>query len=267
MLGTYVEVSIQADLPFEVIADLSKKAFETIESVQDALSFHNSQSELSEINKLAHIRPLKMSKHMTNVMHFSLTLSEQSKGIFDPTVAPELIKQKLLPDHYHNAKSVHSSWENIELEKDTIHFQKPTLIDLGGIAKGYAVDKAYQTIRSHHAAKQKNSVIRVVINAGGDLIDSSWKNQKVDLRHPHTAHPYKKIQMQNLAMATTSYCYQGVGKNPLKDPLSRKPINLKGNVTIFADQCIVADSLTKIYAIDPDSLIHQTYNALPVMNQ
>lgn len=260
LLGTYVEVSITADVANQVLLEMSDAAFAEIEQIQQLMGFHDPDTELSQLNRKAHLKPCHVSPHMVKVIGQALQLSELSEGVFDITIAPELIKQGLLPEAN---QQVSGNWENIQLEDDQLYFNQPLLIDLGGIAKGYAVDCALAVC---------NLEADVVINAGGDLRMSHWQDKQVAIRHPELeSGEMISVDMQNTALATSAPYFveeqkpfgmtagikddmKGGMNNGQKSsmicPFSRQPVNYQQSVSVFAPSCMLADALTKVAVLE-----------------
>tara|TARA_B110000879_G_scaffold68076_1_gene95317 strand:- start:2197 stop:3030 length:834 start_codon:yes stop_codon:yes gene_type:complete len=263
LLGTYVSIDLSAELDFDELVRISSLGYEAITKVHNLMSYHQTDSQLSQINTKAHLAPILLNPHTEAVINFSLELAEKTNGIFDPCIALHLVKQGLLPN-YNQVLTNHSHWENILIYDHHITFSKPTHLDLGGIAKGYAVDQA-KAVMVKEFIRSKITEPHITINAGGDLTETHWQNKLINIRHPRTGAPFKKIEMLNAALATSSYCYQEKGKRPIINPISREPLNLTRSISIFSPSCMISDALTKIYALAPDSTIHQEYQAHPVI--
>lgn len=250
LLGTYVDVSIEADLDDEQLLDLSIDAFEAITRVHNRLGFHNPESELSEINRWAQSgtkEPLPISDDLRNVMSLALDLSAASDGLFDVTVAPQLVQQGSLPSMHHDAiLSGAGNWQDVHLSDDGLAFTAPVLIDLGGIAKGYAVDQAIDRV----CAQKMNVDINLNVNAGGDLYLSNWQEESVGVRYPDE--PNKHYEMPMLAPAlATSACYFSEQDSVMIHPGSGE-VRVQGySVSVFAEQCMLADALTKLAFLNP----------------
>ncbi|MEM8930475.1 MAG: FAD:protein FMN transferase, partial [Acidobacteriota bacterium] len=172
-LGTYVKIALRGASDDELI-EHSRAAFAEIERVERALSFHDPHSELSRVNREAATRPLRLSQDLRTVLDFGSRLSRSTGGLFDVTVAPELVRRGALPDHGVDV-GVQASWHDVRLEGDTVRFDRPLLIDLGGIAKGYAVDRAMAVIPPEVAA---------TVNAGGDLRMRPWRDETLAVEVP-----------------------------------------------------------------------------------
>src|SRR5690606_6452766 len=98
------------------------------------------------------------------VLRGAKEVSERSDGLFDITAGARLVTWGFLPAPVGApVPDDTASWRDIVLEDENrVRFQKPLWIDLGGIAKGYAVDRAL-------AAMGLGKDIQVCVNAGGDL--------------------------------------------------------------------------------------------------
>ncbi len=264
LLGTYVNIYLSGDLDFEELARISSLGFAKISEIQSLMSYHEPASELSFINSNAHKQAIPLHPYTEKVISFALEIAEKSDGLFDPTIAPELVKQGLLPDHQVNFTD-HSSWRNITIENHHIRFSKPTHLDLGGVAKGFAVDIARSMIEAEFNQHEIRNP-KININAGGDLSDSHWQKKLVKIRHPRTGAPTIELEMLNSCLATSSYCFQEKNKHcSIINPIFRKGHNLKKSISIFSDSCMLSDALTKVYALDPDSKIHHQFSAQPVI--
>ena len=147
-------------------------AFVEIEKIDELMSDYKSDSEISEINRDGFNRAIKVSKSTYEVLEKSIEFSELSGGAFDITVGP-------LVDLLHSAekKEVAPSEEEIAEAKLKVGYQKLKLddpnrtvkfavdgmkLDLGGVAKGYAIDRAVE-------AMQKGGAVGGMVDIGGDI--------------------------------------------------------------------------------------------------
>ena len=257
LLGTFVDISIDADVSDDCLIKTSSLAFEAIERIQNLMGFHDKNSELSMINQFAFTQDRKISSETEEVLKMSLYLSRLSNGVFDISIAPNLIDNGLLPQHGFNYNN-DASYKDILLNKNHVKFIQPLIIDLGGIAKGYAVDVAYNLIKSQLNDKIKN----FTVNAGGDLRMHEWKGQYINVAQSKNF--IKTIKMQAPAIATSANYYLE-GKSAVFNPKNDNPVELKSSVSVFANSCMLADGLTKIAAITgTNHPIFNQINALAV---
>lgn len=261
LLGTFVEIHIEADISDKRLIHVSNQAFARVREIQSAMSFHNYDSELSKINRNAYKKRVRISFSMYEVINFSKTLSEVTGGIFDITIAPRLIREKLLPKNFLHYNHI-CGHQYIDLQNHEISFTKPVLLDLGGVAKGYAVDQAYQNILNNIST---NRIKQFYINAGGDLRYYNWVNTPV-----YIANAEKKLQsytMQAASLATSSGYYNN-GISAIFDPISGQQNSNKYSISVFAEQCMHADALTKVATLDQSTFesVSQMLNAKVLIN-
>lgn len=243
-LGTYVEISVSGDVSEDELISASNAAFLKIKLVQSLMSFHDAESELTRINRYAAREPVPVSLETKFVLEQALWLSEKTDGLFDITVAPKLVASKALPNHNFDLSPT-GTWRDIIIIDNEVRFTKPLLVDLGGIAKGYAVDQAINAV---------DDSINITVNAGGDLRMRPWRGNQVEVRHPRSPHSESiQIQMKNRAVATSATYYSENGVVIVsKEPSASINPNENISVSVFAKDCLLADALTKVAYLDPD---------------
>jgi thiamine biosynthesis lipoprotein len=127
----------------------------------------------------------------------------------------------------------------------SIRFRRRLTIDLGGIAKGFAVDRAIDVL-------QASGVDAGLVNAGGDLRVFGSHNPAVRIRSPlDPSRAAGIITLKNRALATSA-TYFSRRKSPgqtcsaLIDGQTQQPLVDDVSVTVAAADCMTADALTKI---------------------
>ena len=164
-------------------SEQSENALETLQNVRDMvlrlddlLSLYKDSSELSAINRLAGNSPCQVSTETYEIFEASMHYSELTKGAFDITAGSlsllwrRRLKQRRVPGFFErNDAQRHTDFRNIVLSKDEnptsyhIFLKKPGMTaDLGGIAKGYAVDRARGLLL-------KAGIEEATINFGGTV--------------------------------------------------------------------------------------------------
>ena len=98
LLGTFVEVTVEHEDEAEAQTAI-QAAFAAIERVHSLMSFHDPESEISRLNRLALHQPVIISDETYQVLQSAKNLHERSGGIFDITVAAEFMENGLLPKH------------------------------------------------------------------------------------------------------------------------------------------------------------------------
>ena len=148
-------------------------AFRRIVALDKALSDYDPRSELSRLSAASPTEaPVSVSDDLWQVMEESARFHEISRGHFDVTVGPlttlwrQSRRSKMLPtdDQLRSALSA-VGFQHVQLDKSAqaISLQRPGMrLDLGGIAKGYAVDAALMALRKH-------KIDCALVNGGGDI--------------------------------------------------------------------------------------------------
>lgn len=242
-LGTLVEIAAHG-LDETTRHAAIDRAFARVSSIHAAMGFHDARSELSRINRDAAHDWVPLSADLARVMAAVCEFAAASDGVFDPSIAPWLVASGQLPRHPGCAHHAEPGWQAIELDGDRVRFTRPLLLDLGGIAKGYAVDAALAVLRDAGLASAR-------VNAGGDLARFGDAAAPVQVRHP--LYPTQMLQLaelQNGAVATSAGYYQN-GASPLRHPGSGAELCRHDSVSVLAPDCISADALTKIVAAEP----------------
>lgn len=243
LLGTFVEIT--ASGPEEAVVQKAvTAAFEACDRIQKLMSVHDADSEVSLLNREAAKRPVTVSRDTFTVLRRADKLAAESGGAFDYTVAPTLARWGLLPAAL---KRKHSGgWRHVLLLRERkVLFLYPVALDLGGIAKGFAVDRAVEVLRAH-------GVTAGVVNAGGDLRAFGAEATTIHLRHPGQPQQFAgQIPLQEAAFATSSPCFteaecEGERVSHLVDTLKRRAITGVISVSVRAKECWLADALTKV---------------------
>lgn len=245
-LGTYVEISVSGDVSEDELISASNAAFLKINLIQSLMSFHDDESELTRVNQYAACEPVPISLETKFVLEQALWLSEKTDGLFDITVAPKLVASNALPNHDFPLSPT-GDWRDIIIIDNEVRFKRPLLLDLGGIAKGYAVDQAINAV---------DDSINITVNAGGDLRMRPWRGYQVEVKHPRSPHSESiQIEMKNCALATSAAYYSENGALIVSKD-SNASINLEKNisVSVFAKECLLADALTKVAYLNPDMI-------------
>jgi thiamine biosynthesis lipoprotein len=251
LLGTLVEIRLDTGLATAQAQHAVQRAFAAVAEVQSLMSYHDPDSEISRINREGFERDVTVSQPTWEVLNAALQISEQSDGLFDVTVAPVLSRYGFLPHHpaHHDAEP-DADWRDIKLLPGRrVRLARRVSIDLGGIAKGYAVDRAV-------AALQECGVEAGCVNAGGDMRVFGNDSQMLHLRHPRRATALLPAGNITGAAATSAIYFSsrleaGRRVTPLVDPRNHLPCEAERSVTILADDCMTADALTKVFYADP----------------
>jgi thiamine biosynthesis lipoprotein len=224
-------------------------AFAIVERVHRLMSFHDPESEVSLLNREAHLHPIHVSDDTWRVLASAQIFSEMSQGAFDITVAPALVAWGYLPEtvNRHGPVGPYGYRQIKLLSGGRVRFLAPTLIDLGGIAKGYAVDCACEVLENF-------GITEYVVNAGGDLRVGT-RPELIQVRHPRgPGFIFPLATIQQAAVATSAAYYtakrhDGRLVHPLVTPHTGKPAGRLESVSVLARDCMTSDALTKVVAV------------------
>jgi thiamine biosynthesis lipoprotein len=211
------------------------------------MSYHDPASEVSRLNRDATRKPVAVSAWTREVLGAALDLADESNGAFDPTVAPAIHGLGFLPITPGAPRADrHASWRDIELlPRRRIRFQRALRIDLGGIAKGFAVDRAIDVLREGGCSSG-------LVNAGGDLHvfgPRDWHIGIRDVTRPTATACI--IPLRNAALATSAGYFTrrrrgGRTITALVDGRTRQPLDASLSASVIAPTALIADALTKV---------------------
>jgi FAD:protein FMN transferase len=240
LLGTLVAIRVH-DLPEPSAHCAIDIAFAEIAATHRAMSFHDPDSDVSRLNREAYCRPVPVSPHTRVVLRLALCFAEATDGVFDITTATELVRRGLLP---RPGSSFHpdpeASWRDIEFGSDgTVRFHRPLWIDLGGIAKGYAVDRAVVCLSRH-------GVHNCCVNAGGDLRVVGASPECISLRTGARQSPLEAVlELEDGSLASSGEYAADAASCAHLNGVSRRPVGCGAFACVIAESCAVADALTK----------------------
>jgi len=224
-MDTFVEISLfSADRAHA--SEAMKEAFKEMERIERLFSRFDEASEVSRINTLAGEEEVVVGQELFEIIERSIYYSEISKGAFDITVAA--LKK--------------GRYEDIMVDKDRLSVRfldKDMEIDIGAIAKGYAVDRAVQILRSY-------GIESALVDIGGNIYvlgsPPGKKAWRIGIRDPRDKdNIIHRLSLKNRAVATS-----GNYERPshIIDPASGKSANKVMSVTVASDSAERSDALS-----------------------
>jgi thiamine biosynthesis lipoprotein len=212
-------------------------AFAEIERLDGILSHYKPESELRRMARGARTRPVRVSPELYDVLRESLRYARLSGGAFDPTVAP-LVRAWKSGDPPGEPELERlrecTGWEKLRLEApDRVRVLSACLeLDLGGIGKGYAVDRAAEILESA-------GIRRALINAGSSsmrALDPPSDQPGWTVELPHDAGTL------TLARASLSVSEQAHGH--IVDPATGRPSRESCAVAVTTPTATMSDALS-----------------------
>lgn len=266
VLGTICTVKVFDDVPSNVF----DKVFERLKEIETKMTINAPNSEVDNVNSQSGIKPVKVSEDVYYVIKTGKEFGDISKGKFDITIGP-LVKlwnigtelARVPSPEEIKAKLPLINYKDIVLDdtnKTVFLKRKGMIIDLGGIAKGYAADEVYRILK-------ENNVEHAIINLGGNVFAMGnnpieKRNWNIGVQDPFSERG-EYIGILNITNKTivSSGVYEryfiqnGKRYHHILDTKSGYPVdnNLVGT-TIVADKSILADALsTTIFAAGIDN--------------
>jgi thiamine biosynthesis lipoprotein len=252
-MGTVIEITLIAD-DEEAANKAALRAFQEMKRIETLMSPWLDSSDVTRINRSAGKERVKISPETFEVIQKAQEISELSEGGFDITIGPltELwrkAREKKIPPSIEEVKEKLGlvNFKNIEMDQEGKVFlkKKDMAIDLGGIAKGYAVDKAFKLLKSL-------GYINLIVNAGGDLKVGGLKNNQpwsIGIQNPRESQKIlARISVSDMAVATSGdyerfFIYGDKRYHHIFNPRDGFPTEGCQSVTIVTKDCIIADGL------------------------
>ncbi|MES2742066.1 MAG: FAD:protein FMN transferase [Pseudomonadota bacterium] len=265
-LGTLVVVSIADTLPEATLRRAFDDAFAALGGVQRRMSFHDPASDVSRLNRADAGQVLSVDPHTWQVLQLAQAVADASGGMFNIACAPRLVEWACLPAPAPAPPRYLPDRAVLRCEGGPagtlVRKLAPGWVDLGGIAKGYAVDLAL-------AALAAAGVDSACVNAGGDLRvlgPADWPVAIRDPRAPSRAKVTLTLRAEALATSATYFSarrHAGQAVSALVDGRSGAPLTHGASVSVRAATCAVADALTKVVAAsgDPGHASLQSFGA------
>ena len=199
-------------------------------------------------------RPIQVSGPFAALVECALRSAADTEGLFDPTVLPAMVAagyDRSFEDVIVTAREVlrpaapTGRWREIVLENDRLSLPSGVSLDLGGIAKGWTVDRA--------ARRVAGILPWGIVDAGGDLRsfgDLPPEGVAIAVEHPRDAHAeVLRLALTEGALATSSTARRSWGPNlhHLIDPRTGRPaLSDVVQATVWATTCAEAEVLAKL---------------------
>jgi thiamine biosynthesis lipoprotein len=263
VMGTALEVTVDAASENAAVAVFSSVEQE-MKRIEEEMSEWRETSPISEVNREAGEKPVKVPKELLNVISAALKVSEISGGAFDITWAsmrglwdfrpghervpgPEEVKKRLGLVDYRDVV--------LDPAGSTVFLKRKGMaIGLGGIAKGYAVDKAMETVL-------KSGVTNAIIKAGGDIRvqgHAEGAGWEVGIQDPRDrGRLMAKLRLTNVSISTSGgyerfFVKDGLLYHHIMDPKTGYPARGARSVTVIGPDTMTTDALsTAIFVLGP----------------
>jgi thiamine biosynthesis lipoprotein len=262
IMGTRCAVELWSDDPVAGEAAITS-VFDDMKRIDHLMSTWKEDTEISMVNRDGGKHPVRISLELFELLQTSVKYSELTHGAFDITYASVGylydFKHGVHPDQAAIDKALPGiNWRHMILnpKKTTVFFTRPGMrIDLGGIAKGYSVDRGIGIL-------QKQGISRAMVNAGGDtriIGDRFGKPWVVGIRDPdHENKMFLRMPLSNTAFSTSGdyeryFDEDGKRFHHIIDPKTGDSARKCRSVTIISGNATRTDALTKsVFIMGPE---------------
>jgi FAD:protein FMN transferase len=244
------------------------KALEELRRIERLMSPKLAESDLAQLNTRAGDR-VKVSKDTFDVIDKSLWVAKVSSGAFDITFATmsdlwkfgDALDSNPSPPSLETVAQRRSlvDWTKVETDARTLEVKVPKgrRIGLGGIAKGYGVDRASAVLRAE-------GVTDFMIQAGGDLYASGTKPSGEPwlggIQDPRAADgsPFATLQLRDCGLSTAGdyeryYFADGKRYHHIIDPKTGYPSTASRSVSIWAPNAFMSDAIDDaVFILGPE---------------
>ncbi|MDX1412056.1 MAG: FAD:protein FMN transferase, partial [Nitrospirales bacterium] len=260
-------VEVTAVAPDKAVArKAASAALAEIKRLENLLSTWIPKSELSQINAAAGEHPVEVSSESMELIERALEIADLTEGGFNIAIGPavnawNVSKEGRIPSF----QELNTLRPLIDLSKIRLNHETRTVyleregmqIDIGGIGKGYAADKAAVVMEASGATAG-------VIAISGDIetFGRMPDNQRFvfGIQHPRKEQGQllARIELENEAVSTAGdyqrfFEVKGVRYHHILDPITLQPSNSSQSVTVIAKEGVVADGLdTGIFVMGPE---------------
>jgi len=262
-MGTRVEVQLWADDPVEA-QRLLREAMVEFDRIEALMSTYIPSSEMSRINANAAAEPQKISAELFGLLQRSLSVSNMTDGAFDITYDSVGylydFRARKRPDTMAIAAQLDKiDYRLVELDEDsqTVYLKAAGVrINLGGIAKGYAVSRVIELLK-------EQGIAHALATAGGDtclLGDRRGKPWIVGIRDPNKEKAiFTRLALEDESISTSGdyeryFMEDGVRYHHILQPSTGKPVLGMRSVTVVGPDATLTDALsTSVFVLGPEA--------------
>ena len=262
IMGTRIAVEIWHEDAVQAEAAIDAVITE-MHRIDALMSHYKPESQLSRINREAATAPVKVDAELAGLIARALEFSELSGGAFDITYASVGYLYDYREHRHPTEAQIQAAlpainWHHVAVDREasTVQFLKPGVrIDLGGIAKGYAVDSCIRILSAR-------GIRNASVTAGGDsrlLGDRRGRPWVVGIRHPDDpGRVIARIPLEDAAISTSGdyeryFDECGVRYHHIIDPHTGKsPVGVR-SVTVIGPDATLTEGLTKsVFIMGPE---------------
>ncbi len=265
LLDTFVEMTVAARDEQQAQA-VMRAAYTEMRRVESLLSRYHESSQIATVNRFAgEGQFIAVDREVLEILQRSLDYSGLTSGLFDITVGPLIDLWGIGTDHEQVPDDLelrrilqYVDYRKVEIrpEQEVRLGHTGMTLDLGGIAKGYSIDRGVEVLRRHH-------IRSALLNAGGDIrcigVKPDGTPWQIGVQNPRdTSNISGVIALDDRAVATSGdyeryFMHQGTRYHHIFRPDTGKPARKCQSVTILTDTAERADVLaTAVFTMGPE---------------
>ncbi|BAL81081.1 FAD:protein FMN transferase [Caldisericum exile] len=250
-MNTVIDIKVWGINRFKIVNEIESE----INRLNLLFDDFNPNSEVSKINSNAGVKPVDVSPETVDIIKKAKDMYFKTDGSFNIMIAPVLNLWGFKTGEFRvpsdseieSALKLTNNINDIEIIHNSVFLKRSgEEIDLGGIAKGYTLDKVYEILK-------RNNINKAIVNMGGNVLVYS-KNPddvfKIGIKHPRSNGIIAVVQVKSGTFIATSgdyerfFEYNGVRYCHIIDPKTGKPAQRVVSTTAITNVGYIGDVLS-----------------------
>jgi thiamine biosynthesis lipoprotein len=251
-MDTMITIHAAATSDDAVFQAMARRAFAWFDEVERVCSRFDPNSEVMQLAPLAGT-PVRVSPILAETLGFALEVARMTRGAFDPTIGVAL-ERRGFNRHYVTGNRVSTTfageraptYRDVQLDRQnqTVTLRRPLVLDLGAVAKGFAIDLA---------ARELRSIEHFSIDAGGDIFAAGHgptsDRWRIGIQHPRDPDAvFDTLAVSDVAVCTTGDYERRVPdtseEHHVIDARTGTSPQSLASVTVVAPNAMLADALS-----------------------
>lgn len=272
MMGTVIQMTV-LDVPEAQAAPVLDAAMAEMQRLENLLSEWRPDSEVSQINQAAGLHPVKVGPEVMDNVRVGLEVATWSDGAFDISWAAlrglylfQPGNQRIPTDQELRERLPLVNYKNIKIDEKahTVFLKKKgMLLGLGGIAKGYALEKAADIL-------ERAGFKSFMFFGGGQVVVHGKKGNRawrVGVQHPRMDDYFGFIESERGSIATSgdyehAFIRDGLRWHHIIDLKTGRPVQHTAAVTVICDSPFYADAIdTALFIMGPKKALEKLPSA------
>jgi len=261
-MGTEFRIVLYASDSSQAV-QAARHAFRRIDTLNQMLSDYQNDSELNQLSATAGSgEKVNVSNDLWTVLATAETIAKASKGAFDVSIGPltKLWRRAFRRQQFPEAEKIEAAqkrvrykWIKLYEKSQQVKLKKPNMrLDLGGIAKGYAVDEAAKVLQSY-------GLRQILVDGGGDLYAGAappdadgWTVERQAVQDGEVVSEVFVVENQAIATSGDTYRFlewDGQRYSHIINPRTGLGLTNCREVTVVAENCMLADALASTLSV------------------